>query len=161
MRVDSLGNLIATKKGERPSIMIEAHAGEIGLMVKQVDEKGFIRFIRIGGWFDQTLLNQRVIVHTRSGSVVGVIGSKPPHVMKEEERKKVVEARDMFIDIGCTSQRQVEDLGIQIGTPISIDRTFANLLGDRVTGKAFDNRAGLIVMIEALKRTKAKSTSMQ
>ncbi|NMB85017.1 MAG: M42 family metallopeptidase [Methanothrix sp.] len=158
MRVDSLGNLIATKKGERPSIMIEAHADEIGLMVKQVDEKGFIRFIRIGGWFDQTLLNQRVIVHTRSGSVVGVIGSKPPHVMKEEERKKVVEARDMFIDIGCTSQRQVEDLGIQIGTPISIDRTFANLLGDRVTGKAFDNRAGLIVMIEALKRTKAKST---
>ncbi|OPX75584.1 MAG: Tetrahedral aminopeptidase [Methanosaeta sp. PtaB.Bin018] len=158
MRVDSLGNLIATKKGERPSIMIEAHADEIGLMVKQVDEKGFIRFIRIGGWFDQTLLNQRVIVHTRSGSVVGVIGSKPPHVMKEEERKKVVEARDMFIDIGCTSQRQVEDLGIQIGMPISIDRTFANLLGDRVTGKAFDNRAGLIVMIEALKRTKAKST---
>jgi len=158
MRVDSLGNLIATKKGERPSIMIEAHADEIGLMVKQVDEKGFIRFIRIGGWFDQTLLNQRVIIHTRSGSVAGVIGSKPPHVMKEEERKKVVEARDMFIDIGATSQRQVEDLGILIGTPISIDRTFASLLGDRVTGKAFDNRAGLIVMIEALKRTKAKST---
>jgi len=158
MRVDSLGNLIATKKGERPSIMIEAHADEIGLMVKQVDEKGFIRFIRIGGWFDQTLLNQRVIIHTRSGSVVGVIGSKPPHVMKEEERKKVVEARDMFIDIGGTSQRQVEDLGILIGTPISIDRTFASLLGDKVTGKAFDNRAGLIVMIEALKRTKAKST---
>lgn len=158
MRADSLGNLIATKKGERPSIMIEAHADEIGLMVKQVDEKGFIRFIRIGGWFDQTLLNQRVIIHTRSGSVVGVIGSKPPHVMKEEERKKVVEARDMFIDIGGTSQKEVEDLGIQIGTPISIDRTFANLLGDKVTGKAFDNRAGLIVMIEALKRTKAKST---
>lgn len=158
VRVDSLGNLIATRKGERPSIMIEAHADEIGLMVKQVDEKGFIRFIRIGGWFDQTLLNQRVIIHTRSGSVAGVIGSKPPHVMKEEERKKIVEARDMFIDIGATSQRQVEDLGILIGTPISIDRTFASLLDDRVTGKAFDNRAGLIVMIEALKRTKARST---
>jgi len=90
VRVDKLGNLIATKKGDRPSIMIDAHADEIGLMVKQIDEKGFIRFIRIGGWFDQTLLNQRVIVHTSSGPVVGVIGSKPPHVMKDEDRKKVV-----------------------------------------------------------------------
>jgi len=158
VRIDALGNLIATKKGEKPSIMIEAHADEIGLMVKQIDEKGFIWFIRIGGWFDQTLLNQRVIIHTRSGQVVGVIGSKPPHVMREEDRKKVVEARDMFIDIGCASQKEVEDLGILPGTPISIDRTFASLQGDKVTGKAFDNRAGLIVMIEALKRTKTRST---
>jgi len=158
IRIDVLGNLIATKKGEKPSIMIEAHADEIGLMAKQVDEKGFIRFIRIGGWFDQTLLNQRVIIHTRSGPVVGVIGSKPPHVMKEEDRKKVVEARDMFIDIGCSTQEEVEELGIFAGTPISIDRTFAPLQGDKVTGKAFDNRAGLVVMIEALKRTKSKST---
>lgn len=158
IRIDALGNLIATKKGEKPSIMIEAHADEIGLMVKQIDEKGFIRFIRIGGWFDQTLLNQRVIVHTRSGPVVGVIGSKPPHVMQEDDRKKVVEARDMFIDIGCASQKDVENLGILPGTPISIDRTFASLQSDKVTGKAFDNRAGLIVMIEALKRAKTRST---
>ena len=158
IRIDVLGNLIATKKGEKPSIMIEAHADEIGLMAKQVDEKGFIRFIRIGGWFDQTLLNQRVIIHTRSGPVVGVIGSKPPHVMKEEDRKKVVEARDMFIDIGCSTQKEVEDLGIFAGTPISIDRAFVALQGDKVTGKAFDNRAGLVVIIEALKRTKSKST---
>ena len=158
IRVDSLGNLIATKKGEKPSILIEAHADEIGLMVKQVDEKGFIRFIRIGGWFDQTLLNQRIIIHTRSGHVTGVIGSKPPHVMRDEDKKKVVLSRDMFIDIGCTSQKEVEDLGILPGTPISIDRTFADLQGDKVTGKAFDNRAGLVVVIEALKRTKSKST---
>ena len=158
IRIDVLGNLIATKKGEKPSIMIEAHSDEIGLMAKQVDEKGFIRFIRIGGWFDQTLLNQRVIIHTRSGPVVGVIGSKPPHVMKEEDRKKVVEARDMFIDIGCSTQKEVEDLGIFAGTPISIDRAFVALQGDKVTGKAFDNRAGLVVIIEALKRTKSKST---
>jgi putative aminopeptidase FrvX len=158
VRVDKLGNLIATKKGEKPSIMIDAHADEIGLMVKHMDEKGFIRFLRIGGWFDQTLLNQRVIIHTSSGPIVGVIGSKPPHVMKEEERKKVVEARDMFIDIGCSCQGDVEKLGIRPGTPISIDRTFTSLQGDSVTGKAFDNRAGLIIMIEALKRTKSKST---
>jgi endoglucanase len=158
VRMDKLGNLIATKKGELPSIMIEAHADEIGLMAKHVDEKGFLRFIRIGGWFDQTLLNQRVVIHTRSGPITGVIGCKPPHVMKDEDRKKVVEAKDMFIDIGCSNQKEVEDLGILPGTPISIDRSFASLQGDRVTGKAFDNRAGLIVMIEALKRTKSRST---
>jgi len=158
IRLDKLGNLIATKKGVAPSIMIDAHADEIGLMVKHVDEKGFLRFIRIGGWFDQTLLNQRVVIHTRSGPIIGVIGCKPPHVMKDEYRKKVIEAKDMFIDIGCTSQKEVEALGILPGTPISMDRTFATLQGDRVTGKAFDNRAGLIIMIEALKRTKSKST---
>ncbi len=155
---DSLGNLTAIKKGDRPSIMIAAHADEIGLMVKQVDEKGFIRFVRIGGWFDQTLLNQRVIVHTASGPITGVIGSKPPHVMKEEERKKIIEGKDMFIDVGCQSQKEVEDLGIGPGTAVSIDRCFAPLKGDRVTGKAFDNRAGLVVMIEAMKRTKSRST---
>ncbi|HNY34492.1 MAG TPA: M20/M25/M40 family metallo-hydrolase, partial [Methanothrix soehngenii] len=99
-----------------------------------------------------------VIIHTSSGPVVGVIGSKPPHVMKDEDRKKVVEARDMFIDIGCSNQVEVEELGILPGTPISMDREFAPLHGDIVTGKAFDNRAGLVMMIEALKRTKSKST---
>lgn len=158
VKIDALGNLIAIKRGERPSIMLEAHADEIGLMVKQIDEKGFLRFIRIGGWFDQTLLNQRVIVHTRSGPVIGVIGCKPPHVMKDEERKKIIEGKDMFIDIGCTSDKEVLALGVLPGTPVSIDRTFAALQGDRVTGKAFDNRAGLVAMIEALRRTKSSST---
>lgn len=158
VKVDTLGNVIAIKKGERPSIMIAAHADEIGLMVKQVDEKGFLRFIHIGGWYDPTLLNQRVIVHSRSGPVFGVVGSKPPHVMREDERKKPIEAKDMFIDIGCEIQEDALDLGIEPGTPISIDRTFVSLQGDRVTGKAFDNRAGLVAMIEALKRTKSKST---
>ena len=158
VHLDKLGNLIAIKKGEKPSIMLEAHADEIGLMVKQIDEKGFLRFIRIGGWFDQTLLNQRVIVHTRSGPITGVIGCKPPHVMKDEERKKIIEGRDMFIDIGCASDKEAEALGVLVGTPISIDRTFAALQGDRVTGKAFDNRAGIVAMIEALKRTSSKST---
>ena len=158
IREDAMGNLIAIKRGEKPSIMIEAHADEIGFMVKFVDEKGFIRFIRIGGWFDQTLLNQRVVIHTKSGSIYGVIGSKPPHAMKDEDKKKVVEARDMFIDIGCSNQKEVEDLGIFPGTPISMDRAFVHLQGDIVTGKAFDNRAEVVVMIEALKRTKSKST---
>jgi putative aminopeptidase FrvX len=158
VRIDTLGNLIGIKHGERPSIMVEAHMDEIGLMVKYVDERGFIRFIRVGGWFDQTLLNQRVIVHAPTGHIVGVIGCKPPHVMKDEDKKKVIDASDMFVDVGCQSEMEAKELGIVPGLPITIDRTFAPLRGDRVTGKAFDNRAGIVMMIEALKRTKSKST---
>jgi putative aminopeptidase FrvX len=158
VRTDALGNLIAIKKGDKPSIMIEAHMDEIGLMTKYIDEKGFIRFIKIGGWFDPTLLNQRVIVHAKNGPVVGVLGSKPIHVMKEEDRKKPVDSKDMFVDVGISSQKEAEELGIMPGTPITIDRTFASLQEDKVTGKAFDNRAGVVAMVEALRRTKTKCT---
>jgi endoglucanase len=158
IRIDNLGNLVATRKGERPSVMIAAHVDEIGLMTKYVDEKGFLRFVTIGGWFDQTLLNQRVIVHADSGPVYGVIGSKPPHVMKDDDKKKPVEIKDMFVDAGCADEEEAKALGIKAGTPITIDRALAKLAGDRVTGKALDNRAGVVVMIEALKRTRSKST---
>ncbi len=153
IKTDRLGNLIATKRGKKPSVMIAAHLDEIGLMVKYIENEGFMRFSTIGGWFDQTLLNQRVVLHTDSGgTVTGVIGSKPPHRMKKEERDKPIKSEDMFIDMGANSREEVEQQGITIGTPVSIDRHFATLKNDRVTGKAFDNRAGVAIMIEALKR---------
>jgi putative aminopeptidase FrvX len=153
IQIDPLGNLIATKRGKKPSVMIAAHIDEIGLMVKHITDEGFLTFSPIGGWFDQTLLNQRVIVHTEEeGSLYGVIGSKPPHVMKKEEREKVIKAEDMFIDVGAQSREDVEQMGISIGTPVSLDRHFVSLRGNRATCKAFDNRSGVVVMIEALKR---------
>jgi putative aminopeptidase FrvX len=158
VKTDNFGNLIAIRKGEKPSIMIEAHMDEIGLMVKYVDEKGFLRFIKIGGWFDPVLSNQRVMVHTLKGPIVGVLGAKPVHVMKEEDKKKPADAKDMFIDIGVGSRKEAEDLGVVPGVPVTMDRTFASLQGGKVTGKAFDNRAGLVTMIEALRRTKTKCT---
>ncbi|ABK14722.1 MAG: M42 family metallopeptidase [Methanothrix sp.] len=158
VQIDTLGNLVATRRGKSPSVMIAAHADEIGLMVKFVDEKGFVYFVKIGGWFDQTLLNQRVILHTKNGPVFGVIGSKPPHVMKEEDRKKPVDSRDMFIDVGARDQNEAREMGIVPGVPITIDRSFVPLRGDRVTGKAFDNRAGVAMMIEAMKRTRTECT---
>jgi len=152
IRTDTMGNLIASRKGKGPSVMLAAHMDEIGLMVKYIDEDGFLRFVKIGGWFDQTLLNQRVIIHGSKGPLFGVIGSKPPHVMKEEDRKKPVKYEDMFIDIGAKDRKDAEELGIEIGSTVSLDREFAPLANGKVTSKAFDNRAGLVILIEVMKR---------
>ena len=152
LRKDTMGNLIAVKNGQGPVIMLAAHMDEIGLMVRYIDENGFLRFVGIGGWFDQTLLNQRVVVHGRKGPIPGVIGSKPPHVMKEEDRKKPVKMEDMFIDIGAKDKEDAENLGVEIGTEASIDREFVSLANGKVTSKAFDDRAGLVILIEVLKR---------
>jgi len=152
IRKDVMGNLIAIKKGEGPSIMLAAHMDEIGLMVKYIDDNGFLRFVEIGGWFDQTLLSQRVIVHGKKGPIPGVIGSKPPHLMKEDDRKKPVKLDDMFIDIGAKDREDAENLGIEIGATASIDRVFVSLANGKVTSKAFDDRAGIVILIEVMKR---------
>jgi putative aminopeptidase FrvX len=149
---DKMGNLIATKRGGKPVVMLAAHMDEIGLMAKYIDDKGFIHFTKSGGWFDQTLLNQRMILHTENGQIYGVIGSKPPHAMKEEDKKKPVQAEDMFLDIGATSKEDAEKIGVKTGTPITSDTEFKSLGNDRVTGKAFDNRAGCAMLIGALQQ---------
>jgi putative aminopeptidase FrvX len=152
VKTDTFGNLIATKKGKSPSVMIAAHMDEIGLMAKYVDDEGFVRFAKVGGWFDQTLVNQRVLLHTKKGVVVGVIGSKPVHVMEEEEKKKAIEAKDMFIDVGASSRDDAISMGIEPGVPASVDQKLVGLANDTVTGKALDNRAGDTVLITAMQR---------
>jgi putative aminopeptidase FrvX len=155
LRTDKMGNLIATKKGKSPSVMIAAHMDEIGLMVKYIDDEGFIRFAKVGGWFDQTLLNQRVWLHTKKGMIAGVIGSKPVHVMKDEEKKKPIEAKDMFIDVGATSKDEAAAMGVEAGVTASLDRAVTDMANDRVTGKAFDDRAGGAVLITVLQNLAA------
>lgn len=152
MRVDKMGNLIAVKKGEGPSIMLAAHMDEIGLMVKYIDDNGFLKFVKIGGWYDPTLHSQRVIVHTTKGPIPGVIGSKPPHVMKPDDRKKPPEAKDMFIDIGAKDKEDAANMGIIVGTPVSMDREVKKLANGKITGKAFDNRAGCAILIDAMRQ---------
>ncbi len=152
MKVDKMGNLIATRKGDGPSIMLAAHMDEIGLMVKYIDDNGFLRFVKIGGWYDTTLHSQRVIVHTTNGPIPGVIGSKPPHVMKDEDKKKPVKADDMFIDVGAKDKEDATKMGIIIGTPVSIDREVKKLANGRITGKAFDDRAGCAILIDVMRR---------
>ncbi|KXS41638.1 MAG: cellulase [Methanolobus sp. T82-4] len=152
IRTDKMGNLIVVRKGDGPSIMLAAHMDEIGLMVKYIDDDGFLRFVTIGGWFDQTLHSQRVIVHTNKGPIPGVIGSKPPHVMKDEDRKKPIKSDDMFIDVGANDKEDAEKMGIEVGTPISMDMEVKKLANGKITGKAFDNRAGCAIVIETMKQ---------
>ncbi len=158
IKVDKLGNIICVKNGSEFKEMVAAHMDEIGFMVKFIDDNGYIRFTPIGGWFSQIALGQRVILHGRKGRVYGVIGCKPPHLMKNEERKKAVEFKDMFIDVGASSKDEVLDMGIEVGTPITIDRELVEIGKSKLTGKALDNRAGVAVMIQAIKETKSDAT---
>jgi len=148
---DVMGNVIGVRSGKGPRVMLAAHMDEIGLMVKHIDDKGFLRFVPIGGWFDQMLLGQRVIVRGTSGPLPGVIGSKPPHIMDEEDRKKPVRIKDMFIDIGATNADDAHNLGVEVGTPVTMDRRMVTLANDLVTGKSFDDRAGVVMMLMALR----------
>ena len=155
---DPMGNLIAVKRGNKFKVMLAAHMDEIGLMVKYIDEKGFIRFVALGGWYGPTLYNQRGILHTTKGPLYGVIGGKPPHMMDEDDRKKGVKVEDMFIDVGAINREEIEHLGIDVGTPVTIDREFRELANSRVTGKAFDNRAGVAMLIKTLQTVKSPLT---
>lgn len=155
---DRMGNLVAVKKGNSFRVMLAAHADEIGLMVKSVDEKGFIRFVTLGGWYAPTLYSQRVILHGTRGGVYGVLGGKPPHKMDDEERKKGVKVDDMFIDVGARSREEVEEMGVGIGTPVSIDREVAALANGRLTGKAFDNRVGVAMLVRTMQEVKSPFT---
>jgi putative aminopeptidase FrvX len=148
IKIDNMGNLIAIKKGKGPRVMIAAHMDEIGFMVKYIDDQGYIYFSKSGGWFDQTLLSQRVIVHTASRDILGVIGSKAPHVMRPEERKQVVEISSMYIDIGAKDKKDVEKAGVEIGDTVTIDRQYQRLMNNMGSGKALDNRAGIVSMLE-------------
>ncbi len=154
VRTDTMGNVIGTRNGDGPKIMIAAHMDEIGLMVKYIDDKGFLRFVPLGGWVDQILLGQRVVVQGREGNLYGVVGSRPPHIMEPDDRKKVIKLKDMFIDIGASSREEAEEFGVQIGSTITIDRDLRPLKGNLVTGKAFDDRAGMAMMVAAMRRLK-------
>lgn len=155
--IDKMGNVIGVRKGEGPAVMIAAHMDEIGAMVSHIDDDGFLKMVPVGGWSDQTILGQRVIVHAAGGErLFGVVGSRPPHMMDAEERKKLIKIKDMFVDCGAVSAAGAAELGVEIGSLITIDRDTQPLGNDYVTGKAFDNRAGVVMLIWALRLLKAK-----
>lgn len=151
---DRLGSLIARRRGtsDSPKIMLAAHMDEVGFMVTRITDEGYLRFQTLGGWWEQVMLAQRVAVLTRRGELAGVIGSKPPHILTAEERKKVVEKREMFIDIGVASKQEAEEKGVRPGDPVVPLCPFTALANEKfVMAKALDNRAGCALVVEILK----------
>jgi putative aminopeptidase FrvX len=150
---DKVGSVICQKKGNAssPRVMLAGHMDEIGFMVKHITKEGFINFIPLGGWFDQVLLGQRVVIQTSKGDVVGVIGAKPPHLLSSEEHDKVVVKKDMYIDIGALSQEEVDVAGVRPGDPIVPRADFVPMSsGKTYLSKAFDDRVGTALVISVL-----------
>lgn len=150
VEVDNLGNVYAIKRGKDSSkrAMIGAHMDEIGFMVKHIDEEGFLRFHTLGGFDPKTLTAQRVIVHGKE-DVYGVMGSKPIHIMTDEEKKKPLLIDDFFIDLGLPEKR-VREL-ITVGDPVTRERTLIEM-GDCVNCKSIDNRVAVYILIETLRK---------
>ena len=153
---DRLGSIICRKKGsaDGPRIMLPGHMDEIGFLVNGITDDGYLRFSPVGGWWDQVLLAQRVVVKTRKGDLLGIIGSKPPHVLAADERKKVVERKDMFIDVGAADKKEAtKKLAIRPGDPIIPICPFTPLANKKLLlGKAFDDRVGVALFIDVLRK---------
>lgn len=155
---DRLGSFICEKRGtsDGPRVMLAGHLDEVAFMVKSINKEGFIRFLPLGGWWGHVVLAQRLIIKTRKGDVLGVVGSKPPHELRDEDRKKVVEIRDMYIDVGATSDWDVRKrLDIRPGDAIIPDSPFAVMANPNVyMAKAWDNRIGCAMAAETAKALK-------
>jgi endoglucanase len=161
VEVDRMGNVVATRSprgakgrkapGRPRRVMLSAHMDEISLMVTHVDERGFLRFTTLGGFDPKTLSAQRVLVHGKE-DVLGVVGSKPIHIMSDEERTKMPKIETFFIDVGLPKAK-VDKL-ISVGDLITRERDFSEV-GDTISTKALDDRMGVFVMIEAVRKLRA------
>ncbi|WP_027964654.1 M42 family metallopeptidase [Halalkalibacillus halophilus] len=151
---DHLGSLIAKKTGEAngPRIMVAGHLDEVGFMITRIDDQGFLYFQTVGGWWNQVMLAQRVTIMTSKGDVTGVIGSKPPHILTPEQRKKPVEIKDMFIDIGAKDKEEAESFGVKPGDSVVPYFDFTVMNNEKLLlAKAWDNRIGCAIAIDVLK----------
>ena len=147
---DTLGSTVARVPGtgDGPLLAVVGHIDEIGLIVTHIDDEGFLHFIGVGGWDAQILVGQRVEVTTRDGAIPGVVGKKPIHLLKEEERKKVAELKDLHIDIGARDGDEARAL-VRIGDVAVIAGEPVELPNDRVVSRSMDNRLGAYVALEA------------
>lgn len=153
IEIDNMGNLSAIKKGKSEKrVMIGAHMDEIGFIVTHIDDEGFLRFHTLGGFDPKTHTSQRVVVHGKK-DLIGVMSSKPIHVMSPEEKNKLPKNSDYFIDLGM-KRKEVEKY-ISVGNPITRQRDLIEM-GNCVNSKSLDNRLAVYVLIEMLKELKGK-----
>lgn len=149
---DNIGSIIAKTGNNGPKVMVSGHLDEVGMIVTKITDEGFIKFQTVGGWWSQVMLAQQVrITNCKGESFIGVIGSKPPHILSDEEKKKPFSIDDMFIDLGVKSKDEVLKLGIQIGDMIAPAVNFQVMANeDTLLAKAWDNRIGCAVMLKVM-----------
>lgn len=152
VNTDSFYNVYGIKRGNTtdssPKVMLAAHMDEIALMVKDIDDNGFLRFTNIGGVDQRVLLAQEVIVHGKE-KLLGIVASKPPHILEANETQKAIKMQDMSIDIGMNVDK-VKKL-VHIGDLITFNSPLVSMQGDMVNGKSIDDRAGVVMLVEVMK----------
>ena len=153
---DRLGSIFCTKSGNaaNPRVLLDSHMDEVGFIVQSVTGAGYVKFLTVGGWWAHTLLAQRVNILTKQGKVSGVIGSTPPHLLSAGSRDKVMDIKDLYIDIGAESAEQaMEEYGVKPGCPIVPYGQFIPMRNPKLfSAKAFDNRVGVGLVIETLQQ---------
>ncbi len=151
VEIDVMGSAVARvagTSGGAPLLAVVGHIDEIGLIVTHIDDDGFLRFIGVGGWDPQILVGQRVELTTRDGSVPGVVGRKPIHLLREDDRKKVAELRDLHIDIGARDGDEAR-AAVRIGDVAVIAGEPLELRNERVVSRSMDNRLGAFIALES------------
>lgn len=154
IRVDRLGNVIGLKEGKSPNgpnVMIFSHMDEVGFMVRKIEPNGFIRITRVGGIPEKSLPAQRLVLRGSKGDVFGIIGPKSHHLTPPEEKYKVVQINDLYLDIGAHSKAEAEEMGIYPGAPATYHGFFQEMAGGQFAGKSLDNRAGCFVLLQVLR----------
>lgn len=152
VRTDTHGNVVATTNAGAPvRLMFDAHCDQLGMLVSHIDENGFVYFQTVGGWDAQQLIGQRVLVWSAEGPIPGVISRKAVHLLSADEKKTVVDPKDMWIDIGATDRADAES-AVRIADAVTVELGMRDLRNGLVTAPAMDDRSGVWVVIEAMRR---------
>ncbi|MEM7164906.1 MAG: M42 family metallopeptidase [Planctomycetota bacterium] len=160
IEVDGIGNVIAVREGEEgaPKVMVAGHLDEIGFVVNHIDDKGFLRIHPLGGFDPKTLVAKRVrIIDANGQDIIGVIGTKPVHIMSPEERKKPLDLKEFFVDVGLPVEEVKER--VRVGDPVTLYQSFEQV-GNYYTSKSMDNRVSIYTLIELIKRVKSRKVSL-
>jgi putative aminopeptidase FrvX len=160
IETDCHGNLIlGINPNSKFKVMLAGHADQIGMLVSHIDDQGFLSVQTVGGWDPQQLIGQRVQIWTQAGGVPGVISRKPIHLLDESERNTVVKVQDMWIDIGAANAEETRRV-VQIGDPVTLQLGYQELMGEKISSVALDDRVGVWTVVEALRRAKERGASV-
>jgi len=160
LHTDGIGNLIGSLPGssDSPRVLLMAHMDEVGFLVRHIDENGYLYIHNVGGYFDQSVLTQRLSILTARGEVLGYTGMKSGHILRPEERDRMIPLQNMFVDVGAKSRAEAEAMGLRPGLPVAYATKFEVLNGTRrYLAKAWDDRVGLAVITEALRQLRSRS----